>query len=184
MPNIAPKSVIVLSGRERRKLESTAGKSTSAQRDVLRANIVLLAADGMSNYGIARELRCASNTVRTWRRRFAEKRVDGLRDEERSGRPRIYDDRVRATVKAIACERPSQLGLPLSRLSLKDIRRAAEPLLQRTPGITTIQGWLSNDAVRPWYRRSWIFPQGSAVRGEGGARPGSLSRPLEGKEAG
>ncbi|MDG7000664.1 MAG: transposase, partial [Nitrososphaerota archaeon] len=73
--------------------------------------------------------------------------------------PRIYDDQVRATVKAIACERPSQLGLPLSRLSLNDIRKAAETQLQRTPGTTTIQGWLSADAIRPWYRRSWIFPR-------------------------
>lgn len=159
LSSFAPKSVIILSKKERKELESTVRKSTSPQRDVLRANIVLLAADGVSNYGIARELRCASNTVRTWRRRFAEKRVDGLRDDERSGRPRIYDDQVRATVKAIACERPSQLGLPLSRLSLKDIRRAAEPLLKRTPGTTTIQGWLSADAIRPWYRRSWIFPR-------------------------
>lgn len=159
MPNIAPKSIIELSKKERKELESTVRKSTSAQRDVLRASIVLLAADGMSNYGIARKLRCASNTVRTWRRRFAEKRVDGLGDEERSGRPRIYDDQVRATVKAIACERPSQLGLPLSRLSLNDIRKAAETQLQRTPGMTTIQEWLSADAIRPWYRRSWIFPR-------------------------
>lgn len=159
MPNIAPGSIIELSKKERKELETTVRKSTSAQRDVLRANIVLFAADGMSNYGIARKLRCASNTVRTWRRRFAEKRVDGLRDKGRSGRPRIYDDRVRAAVKAIACERPSQLGLPLSRLSLKDIRKAAEAHLQRTPSVTTIQGWLSGDAIRPWYRRSWIFPR-------------------------
>ena len=157
MPNIAPKSIIILSKKERKELESTVRKSTSPQCDVLRASIVLLAADGVGNYGIARKLRCASNTVRTRRRRFAEKRVDGLRDGERSSRPRICDDQVRAIVKAIACELPSQLGLPLSRLSLNDIRKAAETQLQRTPGITTIQGRLSADAIRPWYRRSWIF---------------------------
>ena len=63
-------------------------------------------------------------------------------------------------VKALACELPHRLGLPLSRLSLADIRQEA-----MTQGIvarisdTTLWRWLSADAIRPWQHRTWIFPR-------------------------
>ncbi len=63
-------------------------------------------------------------------------------------------------VKAIACELPSQLGLPLARLHVPDIRAA---VLQRGLAAsisgTTIWQWLSEDAIQPWRHRSWIFPR-------------------------
>jgi hypothetical protein len=63
-------------------------------------------------------------------------------------------------VKAIACELPHHLGLPLSRLHVPDIR---DEVIRR--GIVaeisgaTIWRWLSEDAIRPWAYRSWIFPR-------------------------
>ncbi|MDP9341089.1 MAG: IS630 family transposase [Actinomycetota bacterium] len=63
-------------------------------------------------------------------------------------------------VKAIACELPGTLGLPLSRLHVPDIR--AEVIrrgLVATISDATIWRWLSEDALRPWAHRSWIFPR-------------------------
>lgn len=63
-------------------------------------------------------------------------------------------------VKALACELPARLGLPLSRLHIPDLRGE---ILRR--GIVaeisgrTIWRWLSEDAIRPWAHRSWIFPR-------------------------
>jgi len=63
-------------------------------------------------------------------------------------------------VKALACELPHRLGLPLSRLSLADIRQEV-----MTQGIvaqisdSTLWRWLSADAIRPWQHRTWIFPR-------------------------
>jgi len=63
-------------------------------------------------------------------------------------------------VKALACQLPRDLGLPFSRLSRETLRAA---VIQR--GIVahisgaTIWRWLSADALRPWYHRSWIFPR-------------------------
>jgi hypothetical protein len=61
-------------------------------------------------------------------------------------------------VKAIACELPRQLGLPLARLHVPDIRGA---VLQRGLAAsisgTTIWQWLAEDAIQPWRHRSWIF---------------------------
>jgi hypothetical protein len=67
---------------------------------------------------------------------------------------------VVVAVKALACELPSRLGLPLSRLQVPDIADEV-----RSRGIvaeisgTTIWRWLSEDAIRPWRCRSWIFPR-------------------------
>ncbi len=63
-------------------------------------------------------------------------------------------------VKAIACELPSHLGLPLSRLYVPDIQREVlrRGIVAEISG-TTIWRWLSEDAIRPWAHRSWIFPR-------------------------
>lgn len=63
-------------------------------------------------------------------------------------------------VKALACELPHRLGLPLSRLSLADIRQEvmAQGIVAQLSG-TTLWRWLSADALRPWQHRSWIFPR-------------------------
>jgi transposase len=63
-------------------------------------------------------------------------------------------------VKALACELPVKLGLPLSRLSIEEIRQhvIAQGLIAEISG-ATLWRWLSSDALRPWQHRSWIFPR-------------------------
>jgi hypothetical protein len=63
-------------------------------------------------------------------------------------------------VKALACELPQRKGLPLSRFSIADIRQEvlAQGLVAEISG-ATIWRWLSQDAIRPWRYRSWIFPR-------------------------
>jgi hypothetical protein len=74
--------------------------------------------------------------------------------------PRPFPPEVAIQVKAIACELPSRLGLPLSRLFVPDIRAEviARGLVAEISG-TTIWRWLAADAIRPWSHRSWIFPR-------------------------
>jgi hypothetical protein len=63
-------------------------------------------------------------------------------------------------VKALACELPSRLGVPLSRLHVPDIASevTTRGIVAEISG-TTIWRWLSDDAIRPWRHRSWIFPR-------------------------
>ena len=63
-------------------------------------------------------------------------------------------------VKALACELPHRLGLPLSRFSISEIRREvlAQGIVADVSG-ATLWRWLSADALRPWRHRSWIFPR-------------------------
>jgi hypothetical protein len=68
-------------------------------------------------------------------------------------------------IKALACELPSVRGLPLSRFSLDDVRREAVGQgIVASIGKSTIWRWLSEDAIRPWRHRSWIFPRDPAFR--------------------
>lgn len=63
-------------------------------------------------------------------------------------------------IKALACQRPADLGLPLARLSIADIaREAVEREIVETISVTTIWRWLAEDALRPWTYRSWLFPR-------------------------
>ena len=63
-------------------------------------------------------------------------------------------------VKALACELPATHGLPLSRWNTPDITRQVRQCgLVATISDSTIWRWLHQDAIRPWYHRSWIFPR-------------------------
>ncbi len=82
--------VIVLNDEDRERLELLVRRRTAEQRMVVRARIVLAAADGEENAGISEWLEIALNTVIKWRRRFFEEGIDGLADRKRSGRPRSF----------------------------------------------------------------------------------------------
>ncbi len=98
---------IELSALERRELEGLARRRRTAQGLARRARIVLLAAEGLENKVIAARLGAAQDTVGKWRRRFAERRLDGLYDEPRPGAPRrIGDDAIAETVRRTLEETP------------------------------------------------------------------------------
>jgi len=98
MPIPVPRAV-ELTDQERAQLEAWTRRRTSAQALAQRSRIVLLAADGLNNTEIAARLDLAVSSVRKWRKRFAEHRLDGLTDEPRPGRPRtISDDKVEAVI--------------------------------------------------------------------------------------
>lgn len=91
--------VIELRVDEREQLESWARRRKSAQGLATRSRIVLAAASGLNNGEIAEQLGVSRPTVTKWRTRFAERRLDGLVDEPRPGRPRtVSDEQVEAVV--------------------------------------------------------------------------------------
>jgi Homeodomain-like domain len=65
-----------------------------------------------------------------------------------------------AEIKALACELPSEHGVPLSRWSSAEIAREAvkRGIVAEISG-ATVWRWLGEDAIRPWSYRSWIFPR-------------------------
>lgn len=83
---------LVLRDEERSELTALASRRKTAQALALRARIVLACAEGSENKEVAAGLHVDQGTVGKWRRRFVERRIDGLRDEPRSGTPRTIDD--------------------------------------------------------------------------------------------
>jgi transposase len=152
--------VIVLSEADRAVLEERARAYTASYAEVIRAKIVLLAADGEQNTAIAERLDVHVGVVSRWRRRFFEEGVDGLKDRKRSGRPRAFPAEVVAEVKAMACEPPSARAVPLSRWSSAELasQAVAEGLVVSVAA-STVRRWLAEDAIKPWQFRSWIFPR-------------------------
>lgn len=79
--------VIVLTPEERRALNRQAARYTSPYWEVVRAKIILLAADGLGNDEIAAKLDMPRQVVSRWRKRFFEEGRAGLADRPRGGRP-------------------------------------------------------------------------------------------------
>lgn len=89
MPRRSP-YVITLSRRERRILEARARRYTLPYREVVRAKIVLLAAEGWENTAIGARLDLPRPIVSKWRQRFFRHRVAGLEERPRGGRPPVF----------------------------------------------------------------------------------------------
>ncbi|HET9255586.1 MAG TPA: helix-turn-helix domain-containing protein [Pseudonocardiaceae bacterium] len=136
---------ISVTASERHRLKKLVRTQTAAQRDVLRARIVLLAAGGLSNNRIAARLGITVDTARKWRNRYAAAGRDGLADQPRSGRPPMFTPVQVAEVKALACQLPAEHQVPLSVWSCPELAREAI-----TAGILEA---VSSSTVRRWLGR-------------------------------
>jgi Homeodomain-like domain len=127
---------------------------------VIRARIVLAAAEGATNTEIAAEVGVHVDTVRKWRRRFVTAGLPGLDDLPRSGRRRVFTPVQVAEVKALACTLPAETGQLLSWWSSADLATEAITRgLVEMISAATVRRWLAADAIKPWQHRSWIFPR-------------------------
>jgi len=159
MPRRSP-FVVVLSAEDRALLEERAVCRSASHSSVVRARIVLAAAEGMQNIDIADRVGVCVDVVSRWRKRFSEEGVGGLVDRARSGRPRLFGSGVVAGVKALACEPPEQRSVPLSRWSSAELAaQAVTEGLVAAISSSTVRRWLHADAIKPWRYRSWIFPR-------------------------
>ena len=86
MPRTSPYR-LTLTDAERTELEGRARRYTSPYSDVVRAEIVLYAAEGLGNDEIAARLDTPRQVVSKWRKRFHDQRLPGLTDQPRGGRP-------------------------------------------------------------------------------------------------
>jgi transposase len=177
--------VLALTAEQHRELEARARRYTLPYRDVVRAKIVLMAAQGLGNEEIATRLDTNRAIVSKWRKRFFEQGLPGLEERPRGGRPPVFPPEVVVAVKSLACELPSRPGVPLSRFHVPGLREEA---IERgiVAGISgkTIWRWLAEDAIKPWRHRSWIFPRDPGFEAKAGRVLDLYAREWEGKPLG
>lgn len=94
MPRKSPYRIMLLPA-VRSKLEATARSYTSPYRDVIRAKIVLYAAEGLDNDEIGARLDTPRQVVSKWRKRFFEEGFAGLDERPRRGRPAVFSPQRR-----------------------------------------------------------------------------------------
>ena len=123
-------TAVVLSGKEQEGLLQITKRHRSEQQVVLRAQIVLAAAQGHSNAQIARELSVNVDSVRLWRDRWVGLQgidlqtvsiVERLQDAPRPGGKAKFPSEQRCQMAALACEAPAQAGRPISHWTGREI---------------------------------------------------------------
>ncbi len=91
------------------------------------------------------------------------------RNEPAQVAPGPFPPELVVEIKALACELPANMGLPLSRLSVADVARQAERSgLVAHISDSTVWRWLHEDAIRPWQHRCWIFPRDPQFQAKAG----------------
>jgi len=146
---------ISLTRKRRRKLEQIVRAGSSPQRLVLRAKIVLAAADEMANAEIARQLGCSVAVVRNWRRRFAVRGIPGLFDKPRTGRPEVHGPSARLAVLALATSVPPAGESQWSQVMISShLQERGLALSAATVGRVLAEAKVRPHKVRGWLNRA------------------------------
>ena len=147
MPTIPPLSI---TDAERVELQRRVRAHTTPQRAAKRAQIVLLAADGLPNRQIAPIVGMNQHTVAHWRHRFQAERLAGLTDRKRPGRPLVYDHDQRLRIVATVTQQPPD---PASHWSHSQL---AKELSDMGISASQIGRILADLDIKPHRVRSWI----------------------------
>ena len=126
-----------------------------------RARLVLLLNESpvLSNVAAGSAVGLHPNSVRLWRRRWAQGGFSLVDQAGRGRKPVFFPPATRPFVKAVACEAVSHTKLPLSRLSTTDLAAQAAAALGRSISPSTVWRILDADAIKPWRCKYWIFPR-------------------------
>src|SRR5262245_41454605 len=148
---IAKAREVRLKPKERKVLEARCRAPTTAQRDVKRERIVLLAAAGRSTRSIAADVGVQPRIVSKWRRRFAERGLAGLRDEPGATKKPIYGKATNKRILALLDKPPRfhrslQQDCPAIRLDQEEGPPAA---VQKSPYHSTLIPGTSRETYPP-----------------------------------
>ena len=145
-----------LKPKTRKVLEARCRAPTTAQRDVKRARIVLLAAEGRSTRSIAEEVGVQPRIVSNWRRRFAEHGIGGLQDRPRAGKKPIYGKATNKRILALLDKPPPQgyarwTGPLLAKaLGDVDVQYVWRFLREHTIDLAARKSWCESNDLRSW----------------------------------
>jgi transposase len=146
---------IKLSREERKSLELLTRRGTAEQRQVMRAQIALMAHRGETTTAISQALGVSVQTVSHWRSRLAQHGVEGLQEIPRSGRPRRIGETQRLELLALACE-PAELEGRSTPTLDELVDRAVERGVVKQISRSHLQRILQSGDLRPHRVRQWL----------------------------
>ena len=126
MPRLAP-TPLQLTETERLQLQQVVKRHSTPQQIALRANIILMADEGLNHRDIARELNISQDMARLWRNRWLELStkdipvLERLVDAPRPGGPATFSLEQILQLFAIACEKPETYGRPISHWTSREL---------------------------------------------------------------
>ncbi|NJN23150.1 MAG: helix-turn-helix domain-containing protein [Acaryochloridaceae cyanobacterium RL_2_7] len=159
MARLAPPSVI-LSESEQQELQKLVNRHQTPQQISKRAQIILLANQGLNHREIARELGISRDTARHWRHRWLESEgplTPRLQDAPRSGAPATFTMEQTLRLYAMACEDPATYRLPISHWSAREL--ATEMITQgivETISARHVARLLEEAELKPHRSQYWL----------------------------
>jgi len=147
---------VVLTDEQRAELTRRVRATTSAQRDALRARIILACSEGMTAEVVARRLSISARTIERWRARFLKKGLDGLKDEPRPGRKPKFTSVTRLELIALACEPVKSREGKTTRTIDDLVEEAVARGIVQSIGWSTYQRILADVDLRPHLVQGWV----------------------------
>jgi len=147
-----------LSEKEREELSRRRRSRTAPKREVERATMILLRAEGKSTGQIAQEIHCNQDTVTRWVKRFNGVGLDGLRDRAGRGRPAEYSEAQRGEMIAVARTHPQQLEQPYGYWSLRRLADYLRETYQIAVSKSQLERILEQEGLR-WYQEKTYFTE-------------------------
>ena len=143
---------------ERPRLVELSRSQRAPFREVVRAKMIVLLAQGLRPTEVGRRLGCSTRNVRKWRSRWEQAPViESLRDQARSGRPRRIGPEVRCHVIQLACERPDKLYAPFRDVWTQESLATALRLRTKFEiSRSSVQRILSSEGIRPHRNQMWL----------------------------
>ena len=156
---------IVLSASERKELEALIGRHKTSQQIVLRAKIILQAAEGHGHGEIARGLNVSRDMSRLWRRRWlalSERGipvVERLKDAPRPGCPATFSIEQLTRLYAMACDPPEKYGRPIDHWSARELadEMVKQGLVERISP-RHVRRLLAEAELKPYQCHYWLHP--------------------------
>jgi len=141
-----PKTKLNLTQGELSTLKMWVNAARTEQRLVQRARIILLLDQGRSWKEVCEQTGISVQNGLKWQKRFLQERLEGLKDEHRSGRPRVISAKRKVSVTALACTKPKDGCARWSQ------RRLAEAT---GLSLATVQRILSEGRLKPHKTHYW-----------------------------
>ena len=153
-----PETLIVFSDEEKKVLEKIARSRKTEVRLSQRAKIILLSSNSeLRNQEIGDKIGCSRQIVFKWRKRFCKNRLDGLKDNSRSGKPLKFSAKERTRVLAMATKSPELEKEHFTDWSARELaKHVVKKKIVSSIHWTTISTWLRKADIKPHKWEYWL----------------------------